>query len=412
MSIENKIPHLHECGGNGRCTTCRVRIVEGHKNLSKITNVEKQQAKELRWDSSIRLACQCTVHGDVSLERLLWSSPEITSLQLETVPEGSAEERPIAILSCDMRGFTNITSKQMSFDTAHMLNRFYTALGDPILLNNGIIYQYVGDEIIGIFGVAGGDPAEHCLSATRAALGMQFAAERLSRYELSEFGVDLKIGVGIMYGMAYLGHLGHPKFRQFVVIGDPMNIANRVQSATKEVNANILIADAVYSHLPKDSLRIGQSKEMTLAGITEKMPLHEVLGFTKMDTHLELQYSLDLILKNEDAFVATFYENLFKAIPESRPLFGKSMNSQGRLLMHMLCSIVHSLSRPKQLKMGLRSLGRNHIKYGVKKLYYPILIHVLLDCIKSELGEEATEHSLAAWKEALELVTGIMQEVY
>ena len=413
VSIDNQIPHLHECGGNARCTTCRIRIVDGHKNLSKPTEREKEMSNNLDWGPSVRLACQCNViKGDVSIERLLWSSPEITALQLETVPKGVAEEREVAILSCDMRGFTNITSKQMSFDTAHMLDRFYTALGDPILLNNGIIYQYVGDEIIGLFGVGGGDAETQCLNATRAAIGMRFAAERLNRYELSSFDVNLKIGIGITYGKAFLGHLGHPKQRQFAVIGDPMNMASRIQSATKEMTSNIVISDIMYNIMPKDQLTIGQSKELTLAGKTGKALLHEVLGFSKMDTHLELQATLDLIIKNEEEFVAAFYQKLFSTLPEVKVLFKNNMLNQGRLLMHMLVSIVHALSRPGQLKMGLRALGRSHIKYGVKKNHYAVLMEVLLECIQTQLGEEASQNTLKAWREAMGLITGIMKEAY
>ena len=73
ISMENQIPHLHECGGNGRCTTCRVRIIEGHRNLSSPTAIEKNTSHLRRWDPSIRLACQCYVKGDVEVQRLVWS---------------------------------------------------------------------------------------------------------------------------------------------------------------------------------------------------------------------------------------------------------------------------------------------------------------------------------------------------
>ncbi|MEZ4992002.1 MAG: 2Fe-2S iron-sulfur cluster-binding protein [Saprospiraceae bacterium] len=73
ISLENKIPHLHECGGNGRCTTCRVRVIEGHQNLSARTMVERNTAHLRRWDPAVRLACQCRVKGDVVVQRLVWT---------------------------------------------------------------------------------------------------------------------------------------------------------------------------------------------------------------------------------------------------------------------------------------------------------------------------------------------------
>ena len=229
-SIENKIPHLHECGGNGKCTTCRVRVLDGTQNLSSKTHLEVMLSKSRRWDPSIRLACQAYVKGDVKVQRLIWSSAEINKLQKETVPEGKPEERPIAILFCDLRNFTRLSSNNASFDIAYMLNRFYTELGDPILMNNGIIYQYVGDEIIGVFGTAGGTRAKNSMDAIRAAMGMRYAIERLNKIELKDFEVKLDIGIGINYGLAYVGHLGHPTHRQFSVVGDPVNVASRIQN--------------------------------------------------------------------------------------------------------------------------------------------------------------------------------------
>ncbi|MEM8906551.1 MAG: 2Fe-2S iron-sulfur cluster-binding protein [Bacteroidota bacterium] len=98
ISVEHQIPHLHECGGHGQCTTCRVRILNGLQNLSPKTKLEKQTADARKWDPSIRLACQCYPKGNVQLQRLVWSSGEVNKLQTEMVPEGRAEERPVAIL--------------------------------------------------------------------------------------------------------------------------------------------------------------------------------------------------------------------------------------------------------------------------------------------------------------------------
>lgn len=408
ISLENKIPHLHECGGNGRCTTCRVRIIEGHQNVSSPTMQEKNVAHFRKWDPSIRLACQSYIKGDVSIQRLVWTSAEVNKLQLETIPEGEAEERSIAILFCDLRNFTSITSQNMAFDMAHMLNRFYTVLGDPILMNNGVIYQYVGDEIIGIFGTAGGSRRKNCLDAIRAALGMQYAIERLNRFELKDFGTNFEIGIGINFGRAYIGHLGHPKHRQFTVVGDPVNVASRIQGCTKETRAKILISQAVLKSLPEDTLETGPVFKRLLAGKTIESELYEVKGFTTTDMNLELQSSLDFILKNEEGFAERFYEKVFARSPEARALFKKDMVAQGRLLTHMLGGIVYSLSRPEFLEMGLASLGKSHEKYGVKPEHYPVVQEALLQTIKEELGGLYTERLGEAWEQALEFITSKM----
>ncbi|MBX2873618.1 MAG: 2Fe-2S iron-sulfur cluster binding domain-containing protein [Saprospiraceae bacterium] len=408
ISMENKIPHLHECGGNGKCTTCRVRIIEGHRNLSSRTKIEKNTAHLRKWDPSIRLACQFYVQGDVQVQRLVWSSAEVNKLQLETIPEGEAEERNIVILFCDLRNFTRITSENMVFDIAHMLNRFYTVLGDPILMNNGIIYQYVGDEIVGIFGTSGGTRQKNTMDAVRAALGMQYAIERLNHFELKDFETKFEIGIGLNYGRAFIGHLGHPKHRQFTVVGDPVNVASRIQGCTKETQAKTLISKSILEGLPAGTIEIGRTFSKHLAGKEAPFELYELKGFVGADIYLELQSSLDFVLKNELGFAQRFYKKVFEKAPGLRPLFRDDMSGQERLLTHMLGGIVYSLSRPEYLKMGLRTLGRSHEKYGVKPEHYPLVKQLLIETIEEELGEFHTEKLSEAWRQALDFVTSEM----
>ena len=351
----------------------------------------------------------CYAKGDVSIQRLVWTNSEINRLQLETIPEGIAEERPIAILFCDIRGFTKLASENSSFDVAHILNRFYTVLGDPILINNGVIYQYVGDEIIGLFGVSGGMKSKNCKDAVRAALGMQYAIERLNHIELVDFDVNIKMGIGINFGKAYIGHLGHPKHKQFAVVGDPVNTASRIQSFNKEAHTNILISDSVFKGIPSDTLNIGRSFTNQMAGHDYDTVLHELFGFKDMDIQLELQQSLDYLLRNEDTFASKFYDKVFNKAPEARTLFKNNMASQGRLLTHMLGGIVYSMSRPEHLAMGLKLLGESHVRYGVHEVHYPVVLECLMETIQKELGDLCNDKLLSAWKQALETVTSEMK---
>jgi len=404
VSINERISHVHECGGNGKCTTCRVRILDGASNLNPRSPSEKQIAFNRKWDSGIRLACQAIPKGNVTVQRLVWSSAEISQLQSEVFGDSGGEERDIIILCCDLRNFTQITSKNLVFDMVHMLNRFYTLLGDPILVNNGIIYQYVGDEIVGIFGTAGGNREKNCVDAIRAALGMQYALERLNQFELKDLGNQFDIGIGLHYGKAYLGHMGHPKHKQFAVIGDPINVANRIQAKTKEIESKILVSQDFWKHLPKDLLKRREKIESNLRGKKNKMKLYGIIGFNKPDMNLEVQSSLSLLLKNEEEFAALFYEKVFEKAPQVRGMFKNNLQIQGRLLTHMLGGIVYSLSRPGHLKLGLKSLGKNHAKYGVLPEHYPVVKEAMLETIREQLGPAYNENIGASWTQALDFV--------
>ncbi|MBC2838687.1 adenylate/guanylate cyclase domain-containing protein [Robiginitalea sp. SC105] len=409
ISIGNGIPHLHECGGNGVCTTCRVRVLDGIQNLSPKTAFEQSSCHARKWDPSIRLACQARPKGDVTIQRLIWSSGEVNNLQKELAPEGRAEERPIAIIFCDIRNFTNLSSHNLNFDIAYMLNKFYTALGEPILMNNGVIYQYVGDEIIGVFGTSGGTARKNCEDAIRAALGMQYALDTLNRTDLKDIQVKLKSGIGINFGTAFIGHLGHPTHKQFSVIGDPVNVASRIQDETKATQTNILVSETILENVDRETILTGRSFHSKLAGKDNPVHLHELLGFKNMDLQLELQASMNTMLEDEDQFAAIFYEKVFAEAPFVRALFRKNMTDQGRLLTHMLGGIVYSLSRPEHLKRGLARLGQNHVQYGVKAAYYPIIKKAMLETIDEVLGENKTPQTLQAWHTALDFVIDAMK---
>jgi class 3 adenylate cyclase/hemoglobin-like flavoprotein len=404
ISLEHKIPHLHECGGMGKCTTCRVRVHEGHKNLNPPTKIERDMMEQRRWEPGIRLACQSRVYGDVEVERLIWSSAEVQKTQTEMFPEGKAEERPIAILFCDLRDFTKISTQHFAFDMAYMLNRFYTIMGDPILMNNGIIYQYVGDEIVGIFGTTGGTKEKACMEAIRAAVGMSYALDRLNQQELSSVGTSLDIGIGIHFGKAYVGHLGHPQFRQFSVVGDPVNTASRVQGYTRPSKTRMLISETVAAAIPEDTLQLGKKFKPELKGLGDSLELIELVDFAKLDMQLELQSSLNLLLQDQDTFAANFYKTLFSKAPGLRQLFHGDLVSQGRMLTHMLMGIVYSLSRPEFLSSGLESLGRNHTRYGVMGHHYQIALEAFMETIAQTLGEQATPKILKSWEMALAIV--------
>jgi class 3 adenylate cyclase/hemoglobin-like flavoprotein len=338
----------------------------------------------------------------VSIERLVWTSAEVSNLQLETIPFGIGEERELAFLFCDMRNFTPWANQHSNFDLAHMLNRFFTALGDPVFKNNGIIYQYAGDEIVALFGAGGGSGAKMCMDAVRAALGMLYAVERLNKWELKDFETEFKIGIGLHFGRAFIGNIGHPRHKQFAVIGDPVNVTSRIQAQNKVLNTILLASENFYNNIPENTLEIGLKSLVPLKGKEELFPVYEVVGFATPDTNLSVQSSLDILLKNEEIFAQKFYDNLFKKAPQVRELFQKNMQEQGRMLTHMLRGIVYTLSRPDYLKLGLKSLGRQHKQYGVKHHHFPLVRDVLLATIEEQLGIEVYSPEIKqAWTLAI-----------
>ena len=78
VSIQHRIPHLHQCGGRGRCTTCRVQILDGLSHVSPRNAIEEKVASQRGWDEFTRLACQTKVQGALVVRRLLNSTASRT----------------------------------------------------------------------------------------------------------------------------------------------------------------------------------------------------------------------------------------------------------------------------------------------------------------------------------------------
>ncbi|UZR28280.1 adenylate/guanylate cyclase domain-containing protein [Methylococcus mesophilus] len=412
VSIHHRIPHLHQCGGQARCTTCRIQILDGLSHVSPRSPLEEKVASERGWDEFTRLACQTHVHGDVVVRRLLDNSQDIIVLDLEELHGGSAgegKELDLAVLFSDIRDFTTHSEQNLPYDIVHMLNRYFTAAAEPVLNNNGFIDKYIGDGILAAFGTRDESPETACRNAVRAALGMLEAARRLAPTLEQQFHVPLHIGIGIHFGTAILGRIGHPGKRQITVIGDTVNTASRIESMTKEFATPILLSDSVVSQLP-GALQLDPPFAVPLKGKTAPMQLYPCRGFTVPDTIFLVQSSFDNLVPRAAAFGERFYANLFDTYPELRPLFRSDLTAQSKMLMSILSSAVKGLNRMPEIVGGLRALGKRHQEYGVSRIDYDKVSRVLIRTLEEFLAEEFTPEVQHAWRTVYGMIAETMIE--
>jgi len=126
------------------------------------------------------------------------------------------------------------------------------------------------------------------------------------------------------------------------------------------------------------------------------------------DPLLIAQETLAILFTEPEGLARAFYDRLSVTAPQLRALFSSNMESQILEIDLMLQSIVYSLTRPEQLRMGLQGLGRRHIGNGVKYEHYDIIRPPLLAAIEDTLGDESTAEKLAAWQGAIDAVLGLM----
>jgi adenylate cyclase len=275
-SLRAGVPHAHACGGNARCSTCRVQIVAGLDVCAPRTGKEHELAARLRFAPEVRLACQTTVSGDVTVRRLVLDQ---TDLELIVRPEALdaaepiGEERSLAIMFADIRGFTPFAEPLLPYDVVHALNRYYDEVGRVIAEHDGHIDNYMGDGLLAVFGME--RPAHSARRAVAAARGMIAAVERLKPYFEVVYGRSFDIGIGIHYGEVIVGAVGASGRRRVTIVGDAVNAAARIEAATKALGAKVLISSATYNELDQPDMP-WPTHRLVLPGKSGEFVLHEL----------------------------------------------------------------------------------------------------------------------------------------
>ena len=154
------------------------------------------------------------------------------------------EKKYCTFLFTDVRGFTNLSEKLEPEQVTEIMNKVLTAQVTCIQAHGGMVDKFIGDACMAIFN-APLDLYEHEKRAVACAQDMRTAIKQLQK-ELPE---PIAIGIGVNSGEAVIGNMGSDTRFDFSGIGDAINIAARLESATKEVGVDILIGDATAKNL-------------------------------------------------------------------------------------------------------------------------------------------------------------------
>jgi adenylate cyclase len=280
-SLRAGIAHAYACGGHAHCSTCRVEVSDGIDDCAPRTDAEQKLAERLGFDRSLRLACQTVPQADLTIRRLVLDDDDIELVdQRRRGAAGAAvgEERELAILFSDIRGFTAFSEPLPPHDVVHVLNRYFHAMGPPVTQSGGTIDNYMGDGLMALFGMDDGDgDGNPALCAVRAGLAMLDAMDALKPYLETAYGRSFDMGVGIHYGEVVVGSVGAIGRERVTAIGDAVNLASRIESANKIAKTRLLVSEAVHDQIGP-LLRIGRSLSVPIAGKSGEYTLYEVLG--------------------------------------------------------------------------------------------------------------------------------------
>jgi adenylate cyclase len=270
-SLRYNVPHASVCGGRARCSTCRIRVIG---DLSGLPEPSQREAFVLARvganDPSIRLACQLRPTTDLSFFQLFLPNTSVASVHASS-PTRIGQERYLVSLFVDMRGSTRLAEKRLPFDTVFIVNRFLGAVAQAVTESGGRPNQFIGDGMLALFGLTASAKTA-CRQALKAAALIAKNIDDLNQFLSHDLREPIRFGIGIHGGDVIVGDIGYRDHMVFTALGDPVNVAARLQDMTKSLGCEAILSDEVHvtaglaeGDLPRQEVTIrGRNEPMTV----------------------------------------------------------------------------------------------------------------------------------------------------
>ncbi len=280
VAVDAGVAIAHLCGGRARCSTCRVRIMEGLDVLTERTDKEAAMAAKLAFPVDVRLACQTEVSGSVRLWRLVLDKIDIemaSQLGKGQYAGPVGREVDAAVMFVDVAGFTTMSESLPAYDVVHILNRFFNRAAEAVESNSGRVDNYMGDGLLAVFGI--NDEDDFAFSGVQAGLEVLAVAADMHDYVSRIYGCAFNVRIGISLGEVIFGLMGGESSARETVLGDPVNTASRLESANKTTGTKMLVTEPVHARTI-GRVEYGQRFELELPGKDAHVVAYHVVGLT------------------------------------------------------------------------------------------------------------------------------------
>lgn len=285
------IPHASVCGGRARCSTCRVRILEGIDTLAEPSEQELRVLQRVGAGSHVRLACQLTPNNSLSVATLL--PAQQTSPSDDTAADKYlwGVDQTVTIMFADIRGFTALSENKLPYDVVFVLNQYLGQMSDAISDAGGYVDKFLGDGIMALFGMEK-TVEEGARDALAAAVAMNEVLNALNVSLSSDLDSPLNIGIGIHTGPAILGRIGvkgaSGAAQRITALGDTVNTASRLESACKDLRSQLVVSEATVS-ASGVKVNTGSRELISVKGREQKVPIVAFAAAADIDEALPAQ---------------------------------------------------------------------------------------------------------------------------
>lgn len=198
---------------------------------------------------------------------------------------GRAAEDEVAILLCDIRGFSGLSEQMTPQQLMNFLNSYFLRMNDPIHQNGGFIDKFIGDAIMALFDHPGGDASAKAKDAVNAAVDLQKALKIYNSHRAKVGYAGIGVGVGIHFGPVILGTVGSDDRMDTTVIGDSVNVAFRLEGLAPKYHADIVVSAQTIAAMGETAdVRYRVLDWVRVKGRQAPVRVYEVLNHLDEDT--------------------------------------------------------------------------------------------------------------------------------
>jgi len=287
MPVKNGIEVLQELNEEGFLRHMPVLVVSGLDSSHEIIQCIELGAEDFLPRPINLTLLRARVNACLEKKRLREREfsqffPREIARQVALRPEmlDQGREADVSVLFCDIRNFSRISEKLEPEKTVRWVRDVMEVLSECVLDHQGVLVDYIGDELVAMWGAPTEQP-DHAHLAVSAALAMSERMPLLSRKWQNELGFPTHVGIGINSGKAHVGNTGTARRRKYGPLGNTVNLASRVQGASKYLQSNLLVTGASFQQI--ESGEFGSRRLCTVKVNNIELPV-DLFEIVPLDT--------------------------------------------------------------------------------------------------------------------------------
>jgi adenylate cyclase len=244
-------------------------IALGYERINRVSALNEVQAEQQRQEKQ-RVRDTLT----------RYMTAEVAEVVLKKGNSLDGQSRHVAVLFCDIRGFTRISESLSPSEVVLLLNDILGRLVDAVFQFGGTLDKYLGDGLMAVFGapLSSGRDEE---MAVRAAVRMRDVIEEFNKQRRTGGLAEIQTGIGIHCGVVIAGSIGSLKRLEYTVIGSTVNLASRIEQLNKQFSTDILISEATYRRV-RHLVEVEPKPAAEIRGLIDAVTTYRLLWVTPL----------------------------------------------------------------------------------------------------------------------------------